>query len=74
MTSEKSLDEDDNVGSEKEQDAMDGVESSAEIPTYKIPEPSLDETIELLREAIKLNTACFMLYKFSKSSGRPSFI
>ena len=35
---EKMLDEDDDVGSEKGQDAMDGTESSAKNPTYKIPE------------------------------------
>ena len=52
---EKILDEDDDVESEKEQDAMDGVESSAKNPTNKIPEPSLGETIALLREAIKLH-------------------
>ena len=52
----KILDEDDDVGSEKEQDAMDGAESSAKDPTYKFPEPSLGETIALLREAIKLHT------------------
>ena len=53
---EKTLDEDDNVESEKEQHAMDGAESSAKNPTYKIPEPSLGEAIVLLREAIKLHT------------------
>ena len=54
---ENILDEDDNVESEKEQDAMDGAESSAKNPTNKIPEPSFGETIALLREAIKLYTA-----------------
>ena len=54
---EKILDEDDDVESEKEQDAMDGAESSAKNPTNKIPEPSLGEAIALLREAIKLHTA-----------------
>ena len=53
---EKTLDEDGDVESEKEQDAMDGAESSAKNPTYKIPEPSLGEAIVLLREAIKLHT------------------
>ena len=38
---ENILDEDDDVESEKEQDAMDGAESSAKNPTNKIPEPSL---------------------------------
>ena len=51
------LDEDDDVESEKEQDAMDGTESSAKNPANKIPEPSLGEAIALLREAIKLHTA-----------------
>ena len=51
------MDEDDDVESEKEQDAMDGAESSAKNPTNKIPEPSLGEAIALLREAIKLHTA-----------------
>ena len=51
------MDEDDDVESEKEQDAMDGAESSAKNPTNKIPEPSLGEAIALLREAIKLYTA-----------------
>ena len=54
---ENILDEDDDVESEKEQDAMDGAESSAKNPTNKIPEPSLGEAIALLREAIKLHTA-----------------
>ena len=49
------MDEDDDVESEKEQDAMDGAESSAKNPTNKIPEPSLGEAIALLREAIKLH-------------------
>ena len=53
---QKVLDEDDNVESKKEQDAMDGAISSAKNPTYKIPEPSLGEAIALLREAIKLHT------------------
>ena len=52
----KILDEDDDVGSEKEQNSMDGAQSSAKDPTYKFPEPSLGETIALLREAIKLHT------------------
>ena len=52
---QKILDEDDDVKSEKEQDAMDGTESSAKIPTNKIPKPSLGEAIALLREAIKLH-------------------
>ena len=52
---DKIVDEDDDVGSEKEQDAMDGAESSAKNPTYKIPEPYLGEAIALLREPIKLN-------------------
>ena len=54
---ENILDEDDDIESEKEQDAMDGAESSAKNPTNKIPEPSLGEAIALLREAIKLHTA-----------------
>ena len=54
---EKILDEDDDVESEKEQDAMDGAESSAKNPTNKTPEASLGEAIALLREAIKLHTA-----------------
>ena len=53
---ENILDEDDDVESEKEQDAMDGPESSAKNPTNKIPDPSLGEAIALLREAIKLHT------------------
>ena len=53
---ENILDEDDDVESEKEQDDMDGAESSAKNPTNKIPEPSLGEAIALLREAIKLHT------------------
>ena len=44
---EKKLDEDDDIESEKEQDAMDGAETSAKNPTYKIPEPSLGEAIAL---------------------------
>ena len=52
---DKIIDEDDDVGSEREQDAMDGAESPAKNPTYKIPEPYLGEAIALLREAIKLN-------------------
>ena len=51
----KIVDEDDDVGSEKEQDAMDRAESPAKNPTHKIPEPYLGEAIALLREAIKLN-------------------
>ena len=35
---ENILDEDDDVELEKEQDAMDGAESSAKNPTNKIPE------------------------------------
>ena len=54
---EKILNEDDDAESEKEQDAMDGAESSAKNPTNKIPEPSLGEAIALLGEAIKLHTA-----------------
>ena len=53
---ENILDEDDDVESEKEQDAMDGAESSAKNRTNKTPEPSLGEAIALLREAIKLHT------------------
>ena len=52
---DKIVDEDDDVGSEKEQDAMDRAESPAKNPTHKIPEPYLGEAIALLREAIKLN-------------------
>ena len=52
---DKIVDEDDDVGSEKEQDAMDRAESPAKNPTYKIPEPYPGEAIALLREAIKLN-------------------
>ena len=52
---EKMLDEDDDFELEKEQDVMDGVESSAKNSTNKIPEPSLGEAIALLREAIKLH-------------------
>ena len=37
------LDEDDDVESEQEQDAMDWTESSAKNPTNKIPEPFLVE-------------------------------
>ena len=47
------LDEDDDVESEKEQDSMDGAESSTKNPANKIPEPSLGEAIALL---IKLHT------------------
>ena len=54
---EKILDEDDNVKSEKEQDAMDEAESSDKNPTNKIPEPSLSKVIALLREALKLHTS-----------------
>ena len=53
---ENILDEDDNVESEKEQDAMDRTESSSKNTTNKIPKPSLGEAIALLREAIKLHT------------------
>ena len=53
---EKILDEDDNVKSVKEQNAMDGAESSAKNPTNKFPEPSLSKVIALLREALKLHT------------------
>ena len=52
---ENFLDEDDDFELEKEQDVMDGVESSAKNRTNKIPEPSLGEAIALLREAIKLH-------------------
>ena len=52
---DKIVDEDDDVGSEKEQDAMDRAESPAKNPTHKIPEPYLGEAIALLSEAIKLN-------------------
>ena len=38
---ENILDEDDDIESEKEQDAMDGAESSSKNPFNKIPEPSL---------------------------------
>ena len=54
---ENILDEDDNVKSEKEQNAMDGAESSAKNSTNKFPEPSLSKVIALLREALKLHTA-----------------
>ena len=54
---ENILDDDDDVESEKEQDAMDGAESSAKKRTNKIPEPSLGDAIALPREAIKLHTA-----------------
>ena len=50
---EKNLDEDDDAGLQKEQDAIDGDEASAKSPTNKIPESSLGEAIALLREAIK---------------------
>ena len=53
---EKIMDQDDDIESQKEQDAMDGAESSARNPANKIPEPSLGEAIALLREAIKLRT------------------
>ena len=53
---EKNLDEDNDVDSEKEKDAMDVAESSAKNSTNKIPEPSLGEAIALLREVIKLHT------------------
>ena len=53
---ENILDEDEDVESEKEQDAMDGAESSSKNPPNKIPEPSLGETIALLGEALKLHT------------------
>ena len=42
---ENILDEDNDVELEKEQDAMDGTESSAKNSTNKIPEPSLGEAI-----------------------------
>ena len=48
---ERILDEDVDVESEKEQDAMQGAES----PTYKTPEPSLGDAIALLRESVKLH-------------------
>ena len=54
---EKILNEDDDVGLEKEQDAMVVAESSAKYPRYKTPEPSVDETIAALRETIKLHIA-----------------
>ena len=47
---EKMLDEDDDLGSEKEEDTMD------KNPTYKFLEPFLGEAIALLREGIKLHT------------------
>ena len=50
------LDEDDDVESKKEWDAIDGAESCAKNPTNKIPKPFLGEAIALLREAIKLHT------------------
>ena len=53
---ENILDEDDDVESEKEQDAMDGTESYYKNPTNKILKPSLGEAIALLREVIKLHT------------------
>ena len=53
---ENILGEDGDVESEKEQDAMDGVESSSKNPTNKIPKTSLREAIALLIEAIKLHT------------------
>ena len=54
---EKNLDEDDDVESEKEEDAMEGAESSAKNPANKFHEPSLGEAIALLREAIPAGTA-----------------
>ena len=59
MAVEKFLndDDDDDVELEKEQDAMDGAESVAKIPTNKIPEPSLGDAIVLFREVKKLPTA-----------------
>ena len=53
---ENILDEDDDVELKKEQDAMDGAESSSKIPTNKIAEPSLGEAIALVKEVIKLHT------------------
>ena len=50
------LDEDDDVESKKEWDAIDGAEFCAKNPTNKIPKPFLGEAIALLREAIKLHT------------------
>ena len=50
------LDEDDDVESKKEQDAIDRAESCAKNPTNKIPKPFLGEAIALLRETIKLHT------------------
>ena len=47
---ENILGEDDNVESEKEQDAMDGAESSSKNPANKFPEPSLGEAIALLEK------------------------
>ena len=52
----KNLDEDDDEESKKEQVAMDGDAFSTRNPTNKIPEPSLAESMALLREAIKLHT------------------
>ena len=51
------MDEDDDVESEKEEDAMEGAESSAKNPANKFHEPSLGEAIALLREAIPAGTA-----------------
>ena len=53
---EKIVDQDDDVESEKEQDAMDGAESSAKNSAKKIPEHSLGEAIAVLRDVIKLRT------------------
>ena len=60
------LDEDDDVGMEKEQNAMDGAKSSAKNPTYKIPEPSLGEATTLLTEAIKLHKTQIYDWKASQ--------
>ena len=50
------LDEDDDAKSEKEQNAMNGAESSSKNATNKIAKLALGEAIALHREAIKLHT------------------
>ena len=56
MAVENILEEDDDVESEKEHDALGGAESSSKNSTNKIPKPSLGETIVLLGEASQRHT------------------
>ena len=53
IAAEKNLDEDDDVGSKKEQDVMDGAESSAKHARYRIPGPSLGDAMAVLKRGHK---------------------